>query len=43
MRLEGRNFQFHPPQPQGKGGEWSLDQSPMAHDLINRAYVMKPP
>lgn len=32
-----------PPQPQGQQRAWRLNPRPMASDLINHAYVVKPP
>lgn len=41
--LEGWNFQFYPPDLWGGEEEWRLNLLPVANDLINQAYVMKPP
>lgn len=37
------HFQPHPPDHGGRESGWRLNQSVLANDFIQRAYVMKPP
>lgn len=42
LSLEGQNLQPYHPDPQGGERGWRLNPLPMANDLINYGYVMKP-